>query len=254
MNMSWALLVNRLDYLWIEYDIAMRVILTVICAFLITCGANAQSFYFGPKGGLTVGLQNWNGIERDPLLTYHGALFIESDDAETDNALFAQIGYHKRGSAEQVLFFSGSNSSFQRQPFEFNNVALQLGAKKKFGSMPSAYYGFGIRLEYTVGTNLDEYSQFGGYFPVDEFVNEFNYGASLMIGKRFMFSDLAGAFVEASISPDISKQYEQPAIANVISPFTGNTVTLREQTIRNITFELTVGFRFLRKVVYLDER
>ena len=230
----------------------MKYLLHLIC-LISFLSVDAQTFYFGPKGGLTVGLQNWNGIERDPLLAYHGALFIEGDDSDGGNALFAQIGYHKRGSAEQVLFFSGSSSAFQRQPFEFNNVALQLGAKKAFGAA-DAYYGFGIRLEYTVGTNLDDYSRFGGYFPVNDFVNEFNYGATLLIGKRFAFSELAGAFIEASISPDISKQYEQPRIPNVISPFTGNTVTLREQTIRNITFELTVGFRFLRKVVYLDER
>lgn len=214
---------------------------------------SAQNFIFGPKSGPTIGLQNWNGIERDPLIAFHGAMYIEGND-DPDNALFAQLGYHTRGSAEQVLFFSSAGSFRNRQAFEFRNVSLLMGAKKRFNQNKKdrAYYSFGVRLEYTLSTNLDQYAQYGGYFPVEGFVNKLNYGGSLLLGQEFSFSEVLGAFVEIGVHPDLSKQYEQPQIPNVISPFTGNSVTLRQQTIRNITFEVSVGLRILRKVVYLD--
>lgn len=230
----------------------MKNIITVI---LVTSGifgsVYGQEFIFGPKGGLAIGLQNWNGVERDPLFRYHGDIYMESAD-NPNNALFTQIGYHIRGSAEQVLFFSGPGNFFQRQGFEFRNVVLIMGAKKRFNQEKKnkAYYAFGARIEYTIGTNLDQYAAYGGYFPVDAFVNKFNYGGSLMLGQEFSFSDALGAFIEINVSPDISKQYDQPQIPNVISPFTGNRVTLSQQTIRNISFELTLGLRILRKVIY----
>lgn len=222
--------------------------------FLLTvCSGQIQSqnFIFGPKGGLVVGLQNWNGVERDPLLRFHGDLYMESVD-NPDNALFGQIGYHIRGSAEQVLFFSGPGNFFERQGFEFRNAVLILGAKKRFNQakVNRAYYAFGARIEYTLSTNLDRYAAYGGYFPVEAFVNKFNYGATLMLGQEFSFNEGLGAFVEINVSPDLSKQYDQPQIPNVISPFTGNRVTLGQQAIRNISFELTVGLRILRKVIY----
>ena len=58
--------------------------------------------------------------------------------------------------------------------------------------------------------------------------------------------------IEFTVNPDFSLQYEQPAIPNVIDPITGQTRTLQERRIRNLTFEITVGARFLRKVEYID--
>lgn len=231
----------------------MRLLILIYTGILCMSASSAkgQNFIFGPKGGLTIGSQNWNGIERDPLLSYHAALYMEGND-NPDNALFAQIGYHTRGSAEQVLFFSGASNFRQRQAFQFNNAALTVGAKKRFKQDKAnrAYYGFGVRIEYTLSTNLDQYSSYGGYFPVEGFVNKLNYGGTIKLGQEYAFSDVLGAFVEIGVHPDFSNQYAQPQIPNVISPFTGNTITLREQTIRNITFELSIGLRILRKVIY----
>lgn len=214
----------------------------------------SQSFYFGPKGGLVFGLQNWNGIDRDPLLSYHADLFLESFRPNSTNSLFAQIGLHNRGSSEDVLFFGGGNNFYrQRQNFQFKNLSAQFGAKKFLKEEGNrAYYTFAIRLEYTLANNLSQYEQYAGYFPLEAFINKFNYGATVAFGYDIPLSNLSGFFVEASIHPDLSKQYEQPAGIGVISPITGRGITLQQETIRNISFELTVGFRFLRKVIYLD--
>ena len=214
---------------------------------------------WGPKGGLTLGVQSWNGIDRQPLFAYHGALMMESFREGSPSSFFGQIGYHKRGSSQRITFFNagGTPTSRSRQTFEFNNVAVIFGGKRKFDTDNSKkpYYTFGVRLEYTIGTNLSQYDdpRFAAYFPIDPFVNKFNYGATVGFGIEFPFSELMGGYIEANLSPDFSRQYEQPTIPNVINPFTGQPTTLREQTIRNITFEVTVGFRFLRKIIYLED-
>ncbi|MEL6388781.1 MAG: hypothetical protein AAFQ02_01360 [Bacteroidota bacterium] len=219
----------------------------------------AQSFIFGPKLGPTLGVQTWNGIDRQPLVAYHAALYLESYNPDRNGSFFGQLGYHLRGSSQNVTFFNvGGNPTGRSRPtFEFRNVAATIGAKRRIDTFGDSkpYYSFAMRVEYTLGTNLDQYNnaQFATYFPVDPFVNKFNYGATVAFGYEFPFSELVGGFVEANISPDLSRQYEQPTIPNVLDPFTGNSISLREQTIRNITFEVSVGLRFLRKVIYLED-
>ena len=216
---------------------------------------SAQSFVFGPKGGLTLGNQTWNGFDRAVLFTYHGGLFIESYREDVTSSFMGYLGYNKRGSAERVTFVSqAGGTSVSSQKFEFNNVSLMLGAKNRFGSgdINRPYYMIGVRLEYTLNTNLDQYEIYGGYFPLEPFVNKFNYGAIAGIGYEYQFSEFVGGFIEASVSPDISKQYEQPELFNVISPITGRARNVSAQTIRNITFEVSIGLRLLRKIEFID--
>ncbi len=224
------------------------------CLFTLCSEIVGQSTIFGPKGGLTIGLQAWDGIQRQPLFSYHGALYIEGYKEEASTALFAQVGLHSRGSSERIFFINGSSATARRQSFQFNNASATFGAKKRINTTGSShpYYSFGVRLEYTLSTNLDESSEYAGYFPVEVYVNKWNYGATFSFGYEFPFSEFVGGMVEASISPDLSHQYQQPGGIGVISPITGRGVILREQQIRNITFELSVGFRFLHKVVYLE--
>ena len=238
-----------------------RLLLVTIALFAVL-QLDAQGFAWGIKGGMTVGIQNWNGFERDPLVKYHGILYIESltaDDAPF--ALFAQGGYHMKGSAlRNRNFYNPVNGQFFRPPafeFIFHNVAIVLGGKQKFAVSgdTKGYYMFGIRGDYTVDTNLEQFDPINfGYFPTEsgDFVRKINYGVTLGGGVEVPFSDLIGALVELSVSPDFSYQYTQPEIQNVIDPYTGNSRTLGERRIRNIVFEITVGFRFLRKIEYID--
>ena len=62
-----------------------KTLLTLLVLSLCACNylfSQDAGFYFGPKAGLTIGMQNWNQSERDPLLSYHGAIFIESIDID----------------------------------------------------------------------------------------------------------------------------------------------------------------------------
>ncbi len=237
----------------------MNRILLITIGLLVGSALQSQSFFWGPKGGLTVATQTWNNVDRSILVGYHGALFIESFDEGALGSFFGQVGYHTRGSSQQVTFYNagGIPSNRSRQVFQFNNAAILVGAKKRFESTGNKkpYYSFAMRLEYTLNTNLSQYenSLSVGYYPLDPFVNKFNYGVTVGLGYEFPFTELIGGFVEVNLSPDLSKQYEQPAIPNVFDPITRQPRTLPQQTIRNISLEMTVGFRFLRKVIYLED-
>ena len=224
-------------------------------------------YYFGIKGGLSIGFQKWNAFERDPLFRYHGIAFIESA-TEENVGLFAQAGYHIRGSAIRtpVVTIQGISRPFDAftVPFEFQNVALSIGAKQKFAlglGENKFYYLIGVRGEYTIGTNLrpdgiTEDHPFFFSYPFDEFVNNINYGLIAGGGIEFNISEFVGALIELTVNPDFSKQYNQPEIPNVINPnqFSGGSsnITIRERNIVNTTFELSIGFRFLRRVEYVD--
>ena len=223
-------------------------------------------YFFGVKGGLCVGFQNWNGFEQDPLFKYHGDLFIESLSEDNQFAVFAQVGYHVKGSAlRNRLYINPFSGNYTRPPareFLFNNAVLSAGMKQKFefGLSSKFFYLLGIRLDYTINTNLSEYSDFNalnpGYaiYPFDDptFIRDINYGLIAGGGLEFEISEFFGMMLEFTYNPDLANQYMQPAIPNVTDPYTGQQRTIAERKIRNQTFEVTLGFRFLRKIVYVD--
>ncbi len=212
---------------------------------------SAQSFYFGPKGGFAINTQQWNNFDRDPLFSLHGDVFIESYAENATSSLFAQVGFHTRGSSIRAFGINTGNAF--TNSFKFRNLMLMMGAKqilnreKKF----RPYYLFGLRAEYTVSTNLTEFERFqSAFYPFDFYVNKFLYGLTIGGGFEYDMGELYGGFIEFNIHPDVALQYDQPAIPNVINPFDGRTVTLGERSIRNLSLEVTVGIRFLRKVEY----
>lgn len=241
-----------------------RYLLLILLGNLIIYNIHAQGFVFGLKAGPTIGVQQWDGSDRDPLFKYHGILFIESLDEANNFSVFAQAGYHVKGSAVRYNFRPvciGSNGQFvecniETQEYRFNNLSLTLGGKRKFDyNNNKVYYLFGIRGDLTLNTNLDEYeayNQYFPYYPFDEAVNKLNYGVTLGGGIEFPMSDLIDAMVELTVNPDFSKQYFQPPIPNITNPYNGESYTIRERSIRNITFEITFGFRFKRIVEYID--
>lgn len=228
-----------------------NIIILALCLFT-SITAFSQSFWFGPKGAMSFNIQNWNGFERDPYVSFNGDIFIETDNEYSRGSLYAQLGFHTRGSSTRVNFFNGDA---QNQSFQFDNLVLEIGAKQKLTSRTNAgpYYMVGLRGEYTLGTNLSEYTVYqSAYYPVEDFVRKFNYGVTVGGGWDFEFSELIGGLIELTVNPDLSNQYEQQAIPNVVNPFNGQTITLSERKVRNLTFEIKFGLRFMRKVEYID--
>ncbi len=211
----------------------------------------AQSFWFGPKGGATLGIQHWNRTTRQPILAGHGAFFIETlDENKEFGSLYAQLGLHQRGSTTRSFISSFDNSLIPGIRFVFNNISLQIGAKKFMND--KFYYLVGVRGEYTVSTNLKDVNErfLGTSFPQPEFVRPLVAGITGGAGYQFEISELYGAAIEFSVNPDFYRNYYSPALQNVISTVTGNTITLPETEIRNTTLEVTLVLRFLRKVEY----
>ena len=247
-------------------------------SFLLFClftafaiSTQAQSYAFGIKGGLTIGTQRWDqSFDRSPLFRYHGIVFIESVEEDSRFSLFAQAGYHLKGSAIRTfpVTFQRPDGSFAQLPsnaipFEFRNISVTAGGKQKFdlGLSSSLYYLLGIRGDYTLSTQLrpsfiEEDDPYAFIYPFDDFVNKFNYGIIVGGGIEFPFSEYVAGVLELTVNPDFSKQYNQPEIRNVINPNPGggnNLITIPERQITNLTMEITLGIRFLHKIEYIDD-
>jgi len=232
-------------------------LLIFCCTIFFNNLVQGQSFWFGSKVGPGLNFQSWGsgnnttGINRDVAFSFNGDIFIESYDQLGRGSMYAALGYHSRGSA--VRFFSFNNDVLN-QTYRFNNVVLEVGFKKAAARIKSleTYFLLGVRGEYTVSNNLGSFNQAGNlFFPSKEFVRNINYGVTAGGGFEFYLSPMSNGFVEFSIHPDISIQYEQPPIANVMDPF-GNRVNLPLTQVRNLSMELKFGIKFLRKVEYID--
>ena len=239
----------------------------LISLFLITITAPtifSQSFFFGIKGGASMGYQKWETFNQKPVLTYHVAAFWESYSEDSPlNALYAQFGYHNRGSALRNAIGITIDNEYYRLPtrnFIFHNISFGVGAKRKqdFRDNIRTFYSFGLRAEYTIGTNLSKYAILNQrmsrpYYPDDIFVKKWTYGASVGGGFEFAFSELIEGLFEITINPDLSNQYDQLQIGSIIDPYhPQNTITIPRRRIKNTTVEITIGIRFMRKVIYVD--
>lgn len=245
----------------------MRLRLQVFFSFLLllfSCLANAQSYAFGLKSGLTAGIQQWDYFGDDPLYKIPLIAFIETADNNKGSA-FAELGYHVKGAADRpkgsFFYIDQNGNQVKYDPvtieYKFYNLSLTLGFKRKYPSRSNfAYWLLGIRGDYTLKTNFKEFEDINSYFfayPDNLYVTKWNYGMTIGGGYEFPFSDLVSGILEFTINPDLSKQYRQPPLYNIPDPYTpGQTYNLKERQISNITLELTLGIRFLNKVEYID--
>lgn len=232
-----------------------------------TYGEDWGGYLFGLKGGASFGNQDWSGLETEFRIGYHAALFLESIPASGRFSFYGQFGYHQRGSRisrRRGFLFDGRAIVLPADAFRFDNLSLGVGARSVVAYTRTAdlYYSLGLRLEYTLTNNLSDYDQLAGTtsiafranYPIDspDFVNRLTYGASAGGGALFRLNDRIGAFVELTAHPDISLQYNQGPIPDVINPFGAGNRTIPARMIRNFTLELSVGLRFLRSWRYVD--
>ncbi len=223
-------------------------------AFVGTGSVYAQSYGFGLKGGLTGATQAWENRNRanSLMLGWHIAAFIESQDNTEDKfSIFSQLGYHTRGSAARFaggVGFDGQILDARTFRLQFNNVSLALGGKRKYPSFAGHqwFYSLAVRGEYTMNYNLEIYSGFS------EGVRRFNFGISVGTGYQFNIAEKVGIILELQVQPDFSRQvFVPPTRWN--NPYNGQIQQLPEQNIRNLSVELTAGFRLLREIVYDDD-
>ena len=139
-----------------------KAVFILIFGLIVNFGMS-QSYFFGLKGGPSIGYQKWETFNQSPLVSFHVSTFIESYSEDSPlNALFAQIGFHNRGSALRGAGGYTQNNEYFRlatKNFIFSNLSLALGAKRKqeLTNKLKSFYSFGLRGEYTLKTNLDLY-------------------------------------------------------------------------------------------------
>lgn len=212
-----------------------------------TCTDSVAQYFYGVKGGMGLNMQRWNNFERDILFTPCIDVYTESHD-DPINKIYASLGYHTRGSAVRGFGFQSFNS------YKFNNLSLEVGFKQMLSvdKKYNPYYMLGGRLEYTINTNLSGRPQFSVFNLVDDnFVNKLNYGLTVGGGFEFQWDDTKVVFIEASINPDASRQYDQPTVAVISNPnpsqFNPNpTITIQPQEVRNVSLEIKLGIKFLQ--------
>lgn len=244
-----------------------RLLLLAILFSATAATALGQGTVFGIKGGLTIGIQNWQGIDQQPAFLPHGVLTIEDVPENDAFSLFASVGYQPKGSAIRNRIFNNPLNNqlgqLPTQTFIFHNASLILGAKQKFEvgrTDAKFFYSLGIRGDYTIATNLRKFNDpdlntpLFITLPVDDptYIRKINYGVSVGAGTEYSLGEFVGMSLEFTLHPDFSFQYEQPEIGNVTDPFTNQQISIPERRIRNVTFEVSLGFRFLRKVIYVD--
>ncbi|MCB0525076.1 MAG: hypothetical protein R3A50_16505 [Saprospiraceae bacterium] len=245
----------------------LRLFSILSCLFVFIGQTTAQSTAYVFNVGPTAGLQKWdNSSGREPLFQYHASFAMESINNEDDRgSFFMQLGYHVKGSATRYRFYniiSGLPGSTYTEKFKFNNFSLVLGAKQRFDlgiSGNSRYFYFGgIRCDYTYSTNIDNLPNASSScnpaaYPLMGGVQRWMGGFSVGGGIEFSFSELVGGQIQLSINPDVTPQYRQNAIPNVIDICNpGYTYDVPERRIRNTTVEISFGLRLLKKVVYVD--
>ncbi len=243
----------------------MRISLALLFNFvlfgLITAQSTAYVIQFGP----TAGLQKWdNSSGREPLFQYHAALSMESiNNEDNKGSFYMQLGYHVKGSATRYRYYninSGAPGGTFTERFKFNNFSFSLGAKQRFKESASGrthfFYFGGLRTDYTYSTNIDNLQNSAcnpGYYPFVGGVQRWMVGFSVGGGMEFDFSELIGGQVQLSVNPDVTPQYRQNPIQDVIDTcFHGPNFSIPERRIRNTTVEISVGIRLLRKVVVVE--
>jgi hypothetical protein len=197
---------------------------------------------WGIKLGPSVGLQGTSS----PLFRYHGAAFIEG--GRENSALYAEIGYHARGFSNnyQLTSQTGQNLGFIFIPTIFHNVGLSLGMKKRspYREKTKVFYAFAMRGEFNVGSNLPDLNsiqsgqQNTNYGYLSNNIRPFVWGMDIGGGVEKVLSERVIGFLEFMVSPDLSLQYGRAV------PNGGGT------TYRNLSLELSLGFRFWNKVIY----
>ncbi|MCP4440637.1 MAG: hypothetical protein GY810_16955 [Aureispira sp.] len=204
------------------------------------------AFAFGAKGGFTLASQAWNKIQMTPIISYHGDLFVEwmggwktkAKGPKMRYGFQAQLGYHRKGSAWGRAFQNNIT------PNIFHNIGLAVLGKGYFQTGKfSPYYGIGLRMDYTVKSQLVTPQYIAA-------VRKITYGIWFGGGIEWHTGEKSplDLVLEVSVSPDIGPQIEAPPVDASNSgmiDYLGNPVSLPAQKVFNIIFEVSLGVKLV---------
>lgn len=226
----------------------------ICCIFIFSFSSmHAQGTVYTFMAGPTLSTQTVNGFEKDPFIRLHAIAQMESSSDISPNALYARVGYHVKGSAVNTRAYydpiTGTESDAHSNSIEFHNLSATVGAKQRreVGNNFLSY-GFGVRGDFNLKTEYG--SLFAGLAGTE---NNFTYGLDIDVGFEFPLSELVSTTIEFGFSPDLGEQIYIPQQGTGYQyPDSGQEVIIPESSIKNIVFEVRAGFRFWRKVMYID--
>ena len=222
----------------------MKKIFILTAFILLSFSSFGQYSAIGVRGGLTVGVQNWSGTQRQPMLSYHADFAYEKFNSDKFSYL-VNLGYHARGSAIRFNNFTQTGQQIKGTLSDkFDNISLMLGAKNLIPTSlvsGDVYYFLGARVEYTINDSMQTRANMSRY------INEINYGVTAGGGYQVKIADKMQMYFEVSFSPDFSNQLYSPA-GSYITNTGGHTFVqnFSENKVTNLTIELSVGIKFFR--------
>ncbi len=225
------------------------VVISVLLVFQNTVAG--QGYIFGIMAGPTLSNQKVQGFQREPFLRYHGLMYIESVSEISPNAMYARLGYHVKGSAvniRQFIDFDGNAQEGRSYAMEFHNVSASIGVKQRreLGDM-FFHYSFGLRGDYNIK------GKFGALFAgLEGAQNKLTYGVNIDVGIELPLSELVSATFEVGFSPDLGEQMFIPPQNTGYTYSDGRPIILPETRLTNLVLEVRAGFRFWRKIIYID--
>lgn len=216
------------------------------------------------KAGPTMATQRWDNFDQGPLFGYHVNAHVERVDYGRPTSFYAALGLHQRGSAIRSRNFrfvdpvSGQEVVVRPETiaFVFSNLVLGLGGKQHYAvGKRRGYVLLALRGEYNLATDFGDTDDrninfgYGPAYPVEEFVRKLTYGADVGAGLELPINGKLDGLLELRFSPDVSQQYDQPAL-RIFNPFTGNNESAGQRRITNVSIELSAGIRILPDAVY----
>ncbi len=227
---------------------ALILFFVCLCIQSVTGQGTVYSILAGPS----LSTQSVNGFQKEPFVRLHVKAVMESSSDISPNSAYLSLGYHTKGSAVRTFGYydpnTGQNRPSQSSAMEFHNLSFTAGVKqRKEVGETFLSYGLGARLDYNISTDFDAF--FAGLQGAK---NQFTYGLSFDIGWEFPLSELVSTTVEIGFSPDLSSQIYIPAQNTGYTDANGNEIIIQETDMKNVVFEARAGFRFWRKVEYID--
>ncbi len=211
----------------------------------------AQTTGYGLRLGMGISSQKWQGGgNRNPLITNHADFYMDSE-SEKGNIIYGALGYHLRGSSIIFGSFTDLNGNTQRGgsiSMKFHQVGLELGAKRaKALDDWKILYGLGIRVEYNLKTQLQEYSDYS------DFINKVTAGFTISAAAEKSLSKFLVTGIEARISPDMTRQIFVPQGTLIYDFYSRTLVPGQGQSVKNFGIELSFYIKFLQIVEYIEE-
>ncbi|MFK8055402.1 MAG: hypothetical protein AB8F78_04695 [Saprospiraceae bacterium] len=233
----------------------MRNLLLSVSLILVGFSLQAQHSGYSFKFGPVMGIQQWNSSDRGPLFAYHADVQIENISETDARTLYAGLGFHQRGSANRVTYNTIGGQRIQNTTkFIFNNAVLTAGGKQIYALQNmQGHVSLALRGEVNISTSFGEDDDVVrnnpgllSSYPQDGFVNRFLYGIDIGAGIDLPLTPSLDGLLEIRVSPDLSRQYFQPAFSGPDIFQIGQNRNYPERRINNITFELSFGIRLIR--------